>query len=654
MNSIGYGLGLALVAAGADAQQCDPSTFIHGSGTLDSKYGVKTGIATPAACCALCAADRKCGHFVHKGDKLQCCFKKGTVEHAGTTKDASTANYTCGDAPKPAPSPPTPAPAPPPPTPAPPTPPPTPVAPPPLGFQPHIIFFLADDFGRYNAGFRGNAEARTPAIDGLVAEGVLLERQYVYQFCSPTRSAFLSGRLPIHINEANHGPSAYGGVDLRASTVADVLKGAGYATHQTGKWNAGSLLYGQVPTERGFDTSLGYMGGEEDHYTQLGNFGPLPGANYMPAELLADSASFRCNEVMEVGGAGGEQPGAALEGGNTKLVDLLENGTPALGRNGSYAAYMYTNHTVSLIEAHDTATPLFIYHAWQEAHTPNEVPEWELGPALPADSKSTPALRQTYEAMVHTMDSGIGNITAALKAKGMWDRTLIFFSADNGGREDGDFGGNNFPLRGMKFSDFEGGTRAQSFASGGAIPAARRGATESGLMHIADWLHTFAALAGVDATDHKAAEAGVVPPIDSLNMWPTVATGAASPRSEIAISSNAFIAWPYKVVVGKQGGKGVWTGPQHPNSTATLKDDDPGCGDGCLFNIEADPTEHVDLAKASPALLANLTAKLNAAVAGRYQTGDDKYKGKYTNCTSLANVARVYPGFGAPLCHEPN
>ncbi len=43
--------------------------------------------------------------------------------------------------------------------------------------------------------------------------------------------------------------------------MADHLRRAGYATHQTGKWNAGSLLYGQVPTERGFMSSLGYMSG---------------------------------------------------------------------------------------------------------------------------------------------------------------------------------------------------------------------------------------------------------------------------------------------------------------------------------------------------------------------------------------------------------
>jgi len=77
---------------------------------------------------------------------------------------------------------------------------------------------------------------------------------------------------------------------------------------------------------------------------------------------------------------------------------------------------------------------------------------------------------------VHTMDSGIGNITAALRQRQMWSTTLIVMSSDNGGREDKEFGGNNWPLRGMKFSDFEGGVRVAAFASGGVIPKARRGA----------------------------------------------------------------------------------------------------------------------------------------------------------------------------------
>ena len=144
--------------------------------------------------------------------------------------------------------------------------------------------------------------------------------------------------------------------------------------------------------------------------------------------------------------------------------------------------------------------------------------------------------------MMHCLDSAIGNVTAALSQKNMWAKTLVVFSADNGGREDAQFGGNNWPresskscatfavfflpvcgrgiacdrsssnqpdeqhncpsslwafsadedvrlrtVRGMIFSAFEGGVRVASFVSGGALPASRRGKSADGLVHIADW-----------------------------------------------------------------------------------------------------------------------------------------------------------------------
>ena len=68
---------------------------------------------------------------------------------------------------------------------------------------------------------------------------------------------------------------------------------------------------------------------------------------------------------------------------------------------------------------------------------------------------------------------------------------------------------------------------------------------------------------------------------------PMVSSGAPSTRTEIMLTVDAFIAWPYKIVQGSQGGKGVWVGQQSPNATK-VKDDDPGCDSevGCLFNIE--------------------------------------------------------------------
>jgi arylsulfatase A-like enzyme len=101
----------------------------------------------------------------------------------------------------------------------------------------------------------------------------------VYMYCSPTRSSLLSGRLPVHVNTANEAPMAQGGgVHLGMSTIADMLVTAGYICHQVGKWNAGSSTYANLPYQRGFTSSLGYMGGMEDHYTQHGGYKAVTGA----------------------------------------------------------------------------------------------------------------------------------------------------------------------------------------------------------------------------------------------------------------------------------------------------------------------------------------------------------------------------------------
>ena len=71
-----------------------------------------------------------------------------------------------------------------------------------------------------------------------------MDRQYTFKYCSPTRSSFLSGRLPYHVNQANRAYSAVGGVDIRMTMLPEHLKTAGYGTHQIGvSLIAGSLLH---------------------------------------------------------------------------------------------------------------------------------------------------------------------------------------------------------------------------------------------------------------------------------------------------------------------------------------------------------------------------------------------------------------------------
>ena len=105
---------------------------------------------------------------------------------------------------------------------------------------------------------------------------------------------------------------------------------------------------------------------------------------------------------------------------------------------------------------------------------------------------------------------------------GLWENTLVVAHADNGGPiyAAGDAGANNWPLKGGKMSNWEGGIRVNALAAGGALPPHVRGTRQEGLIAAWDWYATFARLAGVDdIVDKRAASAGL-PPVDSIDVWP--------------------------------------------------------------------------------------------------------------------------------------
>eukprot|EP01083_Nonionella_stella_P222788 794653_1 len=92
--------------------------------------------------------------------------------------------------------------------------------------KPNIIFVMADDQGWNNIGFH-NKNIITPTINALVAQGIRLDRMYVYKFCSPTRSSFLSGRYPLHVNQENSSTTQAGqGVPINMTLIAGKMKQA--------------------------------------------------------------------------------------------------------------------------------------------------------------------------------------------------------------------------------------------------------------------------------------------------------------------------------------------------------------------------------------------------------------------------------------------
>ena len=279
-------------------------------------------------------------------------------------------------------------------------------------------------------------------------------------------------------------------------------------------------------------------------------------------------------------------------------------GCPAFGRNGTYNAYNFNAEAVGIIHTHaaeneKAGTPLFLYLALQNTHDPIQAePRFEaLYPHVEFQA------RQTYLAMASAVDEVVANVTGALKETGLWETTLLVFSSDNGAPGSG----SNFPLRGYKLSNFEGGTRTPAFVSGGLLPAAVRGKPADGLAGIYDWSATFYALAGAK-----------VPPsgIDGLDLWPWLSGEAAeSPRKEVAYmlgGRGAMRDEQYKIIVGRccpEGYPGLCQrgGPQSPNASTHMNTTDTACTEGpCVFDLKNDPREEHNINATQPDVTARL------------------------------------------------
>ena len=486
----------------------------------------------------------------------------------------------------------------------------------PVADKPHIVYIMADDWGWANVGYHRNPPTRevdTPNIDSLVKDGLELDQFYVYRFCSPSRSSLMSGRLPIHVNDQNqnidnYNPddpvSGYAGIPRNMTAIASKLKDAGYATHMVGKWHAGGATRDHIPTGRGFDTSFGYLNGANDYYTEVHQ---------------------KCN--------------------TTPIVDLWDSDKPATGINGTgpdhYEEALFEERLMQIVSEHDTTTPLFLYYPAHLVHAPLQVPDRYIEKFKFIDDKA----RQQYHAMVKYLDDVIGNLTTALKKRGMWDSLLLVTSSDNGGPLYAGGAANNYPLKGGKYSEWQGGIRVNAFVSGGYLPEKMRGQKSEEYIHIADWYATFCALAGVDPTDKAAAKAKL-PPIDSINMWPLISgANSTSPRTDIPVSFNTLISGDYKIITGSVR-YSVYTGPQFPNTTTQEKEIDKNfdCGDGCLYNIKQDPNEYVNLATKMPDDLKMMQKKLQ-----QYQkTYFDPNRGKVSPlaCETALNK---YGGFWGPF-----
>jgi len=402
--------------------------------------------------------------------------------------------------------------------------------------RPHVVIFLADDLGFSDVGFRGSA-IPTPNIDRLAASGAVLEHFYVEPLCVPTRAALLTGRYPMRYGLQERGRE----LPLDERTLAEALRDVGYRTALVGKWDLGFDSVAQRPTERGFDHQYG------------------------PYHSSIDS--FRHTYL----------------GG----LDWHRDDEPL--REEGYSTTLLGDEAVRLIEDHDPDRPLFLLLTFNAPHAPLAAPAHCLE-RMPPPGADAVWGRRVYGAMVTCLDDEVGRVMAALDARGMRERTLVFFLSDNGG--DPTAGARNEPLLGGKLSLDEGGVRAVAIASWpGVIPGGTRVFEP---MHVTDLYPTLVALAGGSVAQRL--------PVDGYDVWQTIARGAPTPRAEVPIgvgrSRGALRRGRWKLHVAFD----AQARPQHVY----------------LYDLSLDPSEQHDLAAANPevvrSLMTPLVAYRNAAV----------------------------------------
>ena len=299
------------------------------------------------------------------------------------------------------------------------------------GRRPNIIFILTDDQGYGDLSCHGNPILKTPHIDRLHAEGVRFTDFHVSPTCSPTRSALLTGRHEFR-NGVTHTILERERLTLKAVTLPEVLKSAGYATGIFGKWHLGDEAEYQ-PNRRGFDEVFIHgAGGIGQSYP--GSCGDAPGNTYFNPAILH----------------------------NGKFV-----------KTTGYCTDVFFNQALHWIERQrfdnpKERQPFYAHIATNAPHGPLQVrPEDEarytgLIPERAGSTKNNNSQDVAkFFGMIANIDDNVGRLLAKLSEWGLERDTLVIFMNDNGGTTGVSV--HNAGMRGSKGTAWFGGTRASSF-----------------------------------------------------------------------------------------------------------------------------------------------------------------------------------------------
>ena len=453
------------------------------------------------------------------------------------------------------------------------------------GKRPNIVWLLVDDMGWGDPGVYGGGAAigaATPNMDRLAYEGLKLTSAYSQPTCTPTRSAILTGRLPVRTGLTR---PILAGDKLTKNPWADevslpkLLSAAGYNTILSGKWHVGEAE-GMRPHDVGFDEFYGYYQAEKE-LTQAFDKRRYPDLVLNPERL----------EMLRKTGASdglyhGFKGGATTQVQKVDSIDAMAEGDRLL-----------KEFTVARIkDLAKSQKPFFLEHAFMKVHA-------DTFPSRDFEGKS--AAKYQYKDSVVEVDAYIGEIVKALDDAGVLDNTLVFVMSDNGPQMDSWPDSGYAPFRGAKTTPWEAGVRVPAIAYWRGM--IKPGRESDDLFDLMDLYNTSLALAGIS---DKIPTERYIDGVDQTSFL--LADDGRSKREKVYIWAQADLMamrmYEYKihVKVVEQKSQWLWT----DMSTIT----DVGLAPW-LFNLYIDPKEEYPVGHRMNAWLASMAAELKAHAA---------------------------------------
>ena len=432
--------------------------------------------------------------------------------------------------------------------------------------KPNFVIIFTDDQGYGDLSCFGSKTIKTPNIDRIAKEGRKFTSFMVASpVCTPSRAALLTGCYPKRVGMHQHVlfPASTKGLNAKEHTIADHLKGQGYATACFGKWHLGHHKE-TLPTANGFDTYFGIpYSNDMNHPDNKGK----PRGGWQGMDILwADPESTLTKWKTPL-----------YE--DEKIVELPVDQRTITRR--------CTQKSIDFIKANKDK-PFFIYLPHSMPHIPLYVP----------DEVRDPDPKRAYINTIEHIDAEVGRLLKTLDDLKLVDNTYVIYTTDNGPwlpfRH---HGGSAGPLRDGKGTTFEGGQRVPCVMRGPGIPASSVCDELTGTI---DLLPTIAAITGKPLANERKIDG-----MDVSALWK--GTKEKSPRKEFIYYTSrgdleGLRSGKWKLLVKKPRANRRANANQQKNRAPQV----------FLFDLKVDVGEQNNLVEAKPAMVKKLKARMEA------------------------------------------